>query len=174
VIPVCIVRSLWQYNIAVNLQVLVYLIWDMEVWWSVEVKWPNWCRFTFAFVPFWFWEPYFKHRWNLDAKSLVLPPQSRPNCHEIVIHAWQSIYRKQLPFYFTFTWITGILCDCKLWSELFRVTKSEMQLVVVSAECKMAFRRRHCDENIVQELILDWLWCPLIWRWRFSPKWQWH
>jgi hypothetical protein len=68
------------------------------------------------------WEPYFHHRGNFQAKSIVLPVQNLPRYHEIVIYAHQSLYRKQLPFYFTSVGTTqafpDISWDCKLWSKL--------------------------------------------------------
>jgi hypothetical protein len=73
----------------------------------------------FNFVPVSFWEPYFKHRENLLAKTIMSLPENTHKCHEIVRHAWQSIHRKKLRFFFYFFYVNdpGISWEYKLWSE---------------------------------------------------------
>jgi hypothetical protein len=72
-------------------------------------------------------------------------------CHEVVIHAWQLVYRKQLPFFFYLFYMNnpGISWECKLWSDL--VPKSETQVVWVQDGLK----RKLKNKDIAQELILD-------------------
>jgi hypothetical protein len=112
---------------------------------------------------------------NFQAKSIVLPLVDRPECHKIVIHVHQSVYRKQLLFFFYFFWMIDwdISWEYKLWSELVSSAKVRNTVCCCSSRVQDGFEEE-LNKDIAQELILDLPWHPHIWRWPFFTKWRWH